>query len=278
MLDGGLATELERRGHDLSGGLWSARLLDDDPAAIVAVHADYLRAGARVLTTASYQTVDPQRALRSVRLARRAIEETGIPASVAGSVGPYGATLADGSEYTGAYPAGVDPAALASFHHERMAVLAGAADLLACETVPSRAEAEVLVRLLVRLGVPGWLSLTTVTTPDGAVLTRRGEPATEAFALARGVPEVVAVGVNCTDPAGVEAAVAVAAAASGKPVLAYPNSGERWDAATRTWRGRPGLEALAVHRWLAAGAGGVGGCCRVGPDTIAALARAVRPH
>ena len=285
VLDGGLSTELEARGHDVSSALWSARLLRDDPEAIVAAHAAFAAAGAQVATTASYQAtfagfgdagMDRAETARlitsSVALARR-----GAPDGwVAGSVGPYGAMLADGSEYTGAYVEAVGVRELRAFHRPRMAVLADAsADVLACETIPAAAEAEALLAEAADLRVPVWLSLTTVVGDDGVVRTRRGEPAAEVFAMAAGVDEVVAVGVNCTDPAGVPAAVA-AARASGKPVVVYPNSGEGWDAAARRWTGTPGLPDDAVRTWLDDGARLVGGCCRVGPADIARLAAAVR--
>jgi S-methylmethionine-dependent homocysteine/selenocysteine methylase len=294
VLDGGLATELEARGHDLGSALWSARLLRDDPDAIAAASAAFAEAGAKVVTTASYQaTVEgfaaagldasEARALiaRSVQLARRAAPS----AWVAGSVGPYGAFLADGSEYTGAYTApdwrgrtggGLSVAELRAFHRPRMVLLAEAgADVLACETVPAAAEAEALLAEAESLGVPIWLSLTTVTGDDGVVRTRRGEPAAAVFGLAAGVDAVVAVGVNCTDPAGVPPAIA-AARAAGKPVVVYPNSGERWDAAARRWTGAPGFRPDDVAGWAAAGARLIGGCCRVRPRDIAAVARSVR--
>ena len=284
VLDGGLATQLEAAGADLGSALWSARLLRDDPAAIVAAHAAYAAAGAQVATTASYQATEQgfgaagidaagTEALlrRSVALAREGAPD----AWIAGSVGPYGAMLADGSEYTGAYVGEVGVRALRAFHRPRMAVLAHAgADVLACETVPAAEEAEALLAEAADLGVPVWLSLTTVLGDDGVVRTRRGEPAAEVFAMAAGVDEVVAVGVNCTDPAGVPAAVA-AAGASGRPVVVYPNSGERWDAAARRWTGEPGLPDDAVQGWLDDGARLVGGCCRVGPADIARIAAAV---
>jgi S-methylmethionine-dependent homocysteine/selenocysteine methylase len=289
LLDGGLSTELEARGHDVSSALWSARLLRDDPQAIVAAHAAFAAAGAQVATTASYQaTLDGFAAAgigggKARRLIAAAVhlarEGQGDGGWVAGSVGPYGAYLADGSEYTGAYVSddGLGVAELRAFHRPRMAVLAAAgADVLACETVPAAAEAEALVAEAEELGVPIWLSLTTVVDGAGVVRTRRGEPAAEVFAMAAASPSVVAVGVNCTAPAGVTAAVA-AAAATGKPVVAYPNSGEGWDAGARRWTGEPGLDAEDVRTWVEAGARLVGGCCRIGPTQLAAIAAALTP-
>jgi S-methylmethionine-dependent homocysteine/selenocysteine methylase len=156
-----------------------------------------------------------------------------------------------------------------------MEILAAAgADVLACETVPAAAEAEALLAEADALGVPIWLSLTTTVGSDGVVRTRRGEPAANVFAMAKDLDVVVAVGVNCADPAGVLPAIE-AAAASGKPVVVYPNSGERWDAANRSWTGTPGIGPDDVPAWVAAGARLVGGCCRVRPQHIANLAAAL---
>ena len=285
VLDGGLSTELESRGYDVSSSLWSARLLRDDPDAIVAAHAAFAAAGAQVATTASYQatvdgfapagigTAEARRLiLRSVALARQGQGE----GWVAGSVGPYGAMLADGSEYTGDYLADVGVAQLRAFHRPRMELLAEAgADVLACETVPGAAEAEALVAEAEDLDVPIWLSLTTVVDGDGVVRTRRGEAAGDVFRSAAGSGAVVAVGVNCTDPAGVGPAVA-AAAGTGVPVVAYPNSGERWDAAARRWEGAPGIEPERAAEWVAGGVRLVGGCCRVRPAHLRLLATALR--
>ncbi|MDQ0370375.1 homocysteine S-methyltransferase [Catenuloplanes indicus] len=275
VLDGGLATQLEADGADLSGALWSARLLRDDPAAIVAAHAAYLRAGAQVLTTASYQATLPGFAAagipateaaallrRSVRLAREAARGR---AWVAASAGPYGAMLADGSEYRGNY--GLSVRELTAFHRPRLEILAEAApDVLALETVPDLREAEALLTALDGLGVPAWLSFTA----DGS-RTRAGQPLEEAFALVTGLDTIVAVGVNCCEPADAAAAVPLARHASGgKPVVVYPNSGETWDAVTRSWAGNPHPPAVPD------GAALVGGCCRVGPPAIAAIADSVR--
>jgi homocysteine S-methyltransferase len=282
ILDGGLSTELERAGHDLSGDLWSASLLRDAPDAIVAAHRAYFEAGAQVATTASYQAsfegfaahgigrAEATELLhRSVRLARDAAQRAASPGPtwVAASVGPFGATLATGEEYTGAYvdpqwpghPGGLGVAELRAFHRPRLEVLAEAGpDVLACETLPAMTEVEALI-----------------AGGDGVVRTRRGEDAARAFALARGIDEVIAVGINCTDPRGVGAAVQVAAEASGKPVVVYPNSGESWDAVARSWLGEPDFTDQDVAGWVAAGARLVGGCCRVGPEQVAAIGRAV---
>ncbi|HEV7930846.1 MAG TPA: homocysteine S-methyltransferase [Actinomadura sp.] len=283
VLDGGLATRLESQGHDLSGGLWSARLLTDAPEAIVGAHLAYFRAGARVATTASYQAsfegfaargFGPRETAgllrRSVTLAARArdrhLAETDAPPLwIAASAGPYGAMLADGSEYRGRY--GVPVAELTRFHRPRLEVLADAgADVLALETVPDVDEATALLAAIEGLGPPAWLSYTI----EGD-RTRAGQALTEAFSVVRGVDAVMAVGVNCSDPADVTDAVRTARAVTGKPVVVYPNSGERWDAAARAWTGRPGLDRAPLTAWVSAGARLIGGCCRVGPADIAAV-------
>jgi homocysteine S-methyltransferase len=195
---------------------------------------------------------------------------------VAASVGPYGALLADGSEYTGAY--GRSVAELRAFHRPRLQVLAEACAevgdaVLAVETIPSLAEVEALAAELDGLGVPAWLSV----TPSGDRL-RTGEPLLEAFALAGTVPEVVAVGVNCCEPDDVDRALELAATADlGVPVIAYPNTGEGWDAKARAWTGAPTLDADRARAWRDDGARALGGCCRVGPALLSLVAEAVNP-
>ncbi|HEY3556896.1 MAG TPA: homocysteine S-methyltransferase [Kribbella sp.] len=276
ILDGGLSNALEDRGHDLSDALWSARLLRDDPSEIAAVHRTYYEAGATVATTASYQAsvagferagVERGEAERlitsSVRIAREVSDES--PGRlVAASVGPYGAMLADGSEYRGRY--GVSSQVLRDFHGPRLELLAAAGpDLLAVETIPDAQEAEVLAELLSELDYPAWFSYSI----EGDH-TRAGQPLAEAFAIAA-VPHVIAIGVNCCKPTDVEAAVRTAVAVTGKPAVAYPNRGESWDATTRQWVGDGTGPADYAQGWIAAGATYVGGCCRVGPDDIRAL-------
>ncbi|WP_307670370.1 homocysteine S-methyltransferase [Streptomyces sp. V2I9] len=284
LLDGGLSNQLEAQGCDLSDALWSARLLADAPEQIEAAHLAYLRAGARVLITASYQATFEgfgrygiDRAgteallARSVRLARRAADsarraDPGRQGWVAASVGPYGAMLADGSEYRGRY--GLSVRELERFHRPRVEALAAAGpDALALETVPDLDEAEALVRVAEETGLPYWLSYSVA-----GGRTRAGQPLEEAFAVAAGRDSVLAVGVNCCDPDEVQEAVEQAAAVTGRPAVVYPNSGEDWDAVARGWTGRGTFDAGRVRGWLRAGARLVGGCCRVGPDRTAELA------
>ncbi|MGV9234480.1 homocysteine S-methyltransferase [Streptomyces nigra] len=289
VLDGGLSNQLEAQGHDLSDELWSARLLAEEPEAIVEAHLAYFEAGADVAITAGYQAtfegfarrgVDRERATgliaSSVELAREAERRArargiGRPLWVAASAGPYGAMLADGSEYRGRY--GLSVAELERFHRPRLEVLAGARpDVLALETVPDTDEAEALLRAVRGLGVPAWLSYTI-----SGDRTRAGQSLEEAFGLAAGADEVIAVGVNCCAPEDVEGAVAIAARVTGLPVVAYPNSGESWNATTRAWDGRPTLSPALARQWRASGAHLIGGCCRVGPPTITALSRTLTP-
>ena len=320
--DGGLATELEARGHDLSNALWSARLLVDAPHEIAAVHAAFFRAGARIATTASYQASFDGFSARglsrdnTIRLLRRSVElavharddagagrvgdrkpgeagrggsptqqhvgdrkpgEAGRGGSptqqrwVAAAVGPYGAAMADGSEYRGRY--GLTVRQLQNWHEPRLQVLAEAgADLLALETIPDIDEAEALLTVVRRLGVPAWLSYTVA---NGR--TRAGQPLAEAFALAAGIPEIVAVGVNCCAPDEVLPAIAVATQA-GKPVIVYPNSGERWDNVRGAWTGPSQFSPRLAQLWASAGARIIGGCCRVGPAEITAVATTLTPN
>lgn len=283
VLDGGLSNQLEAQGCDLSDELWSARLLTDDPRQIEAAHAAYARAGAQVLITSSYQATYegfarrgvPEKETtalleRSVELARRAAEGAGggagRPVWVAASVGPYGAMLADGSEYRGRYGRRVSE--LEAFHRPRIEALAAAGpDALALETVPDTDEAEALLRAVDGCGVPVWLSYSIAGEH-----TRAGQPLREAFALTAGNDQVLAVGVNCCEPGDADRAVEIAAETTGKPVVVYPNSGEEWDAEARGWRGRATFDPARVKAWRDAGARLIGGCCRVGPDRIAELA------
>lgn len=290
VLDGGLATELERRGIDLRGPLWSAHCLMDQPQAIRELHLDYFRAGADVATSASYQAsyegfarlgirTENATALlrRSVALAAEARDafaaETGSHRFVAASVGCYGAFLADGSEYRGHY--GLSVAQLMEWHRPRLeALIEAKPDMLACETIPCLEEAEALVRLLEHSPIPAWISF---SCKDETHL-RNGERFAEALVVVESCSEVIAFGVNCTAPQHVEGLLQSIQGRTTKAILAYPNSGEIWDAKGKTWLGTaaPFDLTAATRRWRELGATWIGGCCRTTPATIREIANVLR--
>lgn len=292
VLDGALATELEARGACIDGPLWSAHVLEDAPDKILDVHRSYLAAGAEVIETATYQVsrmgyaecgYAPERAdaalLRGVELARRAAAES--PARrivVAASLGPYGAALHNGAEYTGNYA--ISFAELTEFHRRRIAVLASARgsqrpDMLAFETLPSLEEARAIAAALADWpDLPAWFSF---TCPDAAHVAH-GERLSDCAAAVAALPQTAAIGVNCTHPSLIPALIAELRAVSDQPILVYPNSGEGWDAARRCWTGTSDAAefgALAPE-WYRAGAQIVGGCCRTGPAHIRAVVNALK--
>ncbi|OYT87736.1 MAG: homocysteine S-methyltransferase [Burkholderiales bacterium PBB6] len=292
ILDGALATELERRGADLKDPLWSARLLMEQPDLIRQVHLDYYLAGADVATTASYQASFSgfaQRGLNaeqaadlmrlSVQLASEARDQFWqTPGArdgrhfplVAASVGPYGAVLADGSEYRGHY--GLSEAQLQDFHRPRLQVLANAgADLLAVETVPCALEARAVARLLAAEfpGTSAWISLSC----RDAAHSCEGDSVEAIAAELDGLPSVAAIGVNCTAPEHLSGLITALRRGTTKPVLVYPNAGEVYDAEAKVWRGGadPRPFAHMADDWAAAGATLIGGCCRTTPADIHGL-------
>ena len=297
LLDGGLATELERRGQDLGDLLWSARLLIDDPAQIGAVHRDYFDAGAQVATTATYQAsadgfaargIDQARGedlmRRAVALAREAAGSATRSASagagpdllVAASIGPFGATLADGSEYTGDY-GDTSIERLTEFHRGRTMVLAGAEpDLFAVETIPSLPETEALAGVLGEIPeIPAWVSF---SCRDGRHIAD-GTPIETAARIAGSIPSVIAVGVNCTPGRFITPLLRRLRRSTTLPAVVYPNAGGRWNAAKRRWNSGlthdPLALAHAAPAWIGDGAYWVGGCCGFGVDAIETLAGAI---
>lgn len=285
ILDGGLATELERDGCVLDDPLWSAKILMDAPERVFAVHRRFVQAGADILTTASYQATLPGLRARGLdeMQARALLRETvalaraaaGPDTLVAASIGSYGAYLADGSEYRGDYA--LDRQALFEFHRPRFdELVASAPELLAFETIPSAVEAEAIAELLDNTAGPrAWVSFSLRAGDHEQVQISDGTPLARAIAPLLGHPRVAALGCNCVGPAEVlPALLLLARETDGLPLIAYPNSGERWHA--RAWAGAetPPDEFVALARaWLAAGARVIGGCCRTRPEHIAALAR-----
>jgi homocysteine S-methyltransferase len=297
ILDGALATELEHRGADLADPLWSARCLIEQPALIRAVHADYFAAGADVATTATYQAsfdgferrgLDRPAATQLMRnavslaLAARddfwsvSANRVGrLPPLVAASIGPYGAMLADGSEYRGRYSVGDQ--VLRDFHRPRLQVLADSgADLFAFETIPTLREALILAELLREFPLTAWMSF---SCRDGRH-TSEGEDVAACAAALRPFQQVTAVGVNCTHPRFVGEILRRMASATDRPLLAYPNSGESYDATTKRWSGRAEASfADPMAEWVESGARLIGGCCRTTPQDIRSIrAAADRRH
>ena len=296
VIDGGLATRLEARGLDISGSLWSARVLVDQPEAIIEAHGDFIDAGARIVITASYQVSragflaqgrSAQQAdaalRRSVELAREARHRRrgGTPeVLVAASVGPYGAITHDGGEYRGRY--GLSHEELVDFHGERIEILVMAQpDLLAVETIPDADEAAAIAQILAdHPDLPAWVTFSC----GDAQRTWAGQPIGEAAAAVSNAPSVAAVGVNCVHPALVtgllERIADTSGLPAGMPLVAYPNAGRVWLPDTETWAdqtpsqgGEPtGVEGWPVGDWANAGARLIGGCCCVEPADIAALA------
>jgi homocysteine S-methyltransferase len=283
ILDGAMATELEKAGVDTANTLWSATALLDAPEKITAVHRSYFAAGARIATTNTYQAnvqaftelgLSMAAAQQLIRQAVRCAQQAAKgfdDVLIAGSVGPYGAYLADGSEYTGAYRQ--SQSAYQSFHYPRMAALADAGvDVFAFETLPNSAEVKALVALLADkfLHMTAWLSF---SINDAGHLCD-GTSLVEAAQYAARFPQISAIGINCTAMENVEPALRQLHPAVNKPLIAYPNNGDRYDPRTKTWQPNPQATSLPelAPRWLAAGAAIIGGCCRTTPADIREIA------
>ena len=296
ILDGGLATELEARGCDLKDELWSARLLLENPALIQQVHYDYFQAGADCGISASYQATIPAlmarglsetEAIELIRLAVRLVTAArdqfwAEPANRAGrrrpiaaaSVGPYGAALADGSEYTGDY--NLDEAGLVDWHRQRWHILAeSGADILACETIPSRSEMGALVKLMAETpGMPAWVSFSGRDErhiSDGSLIG-------DCAAFLDDVDQVVAVGINCTPPSLILSLIREVRSVTQKPIVVYPNSGETYDVVDKVWLGQSVPAELGTYsrEWRKEGAALIGGCCRTRPAHIRQIADRMR--
>ena len=288
IVDGAMATELEARGCDLKDALWSARVLIEQPELIRAVHLDYFNAGADIAITASYQAtvegfakrgLSREQALdlikKSVQLAQEARDEFWsreenrvgrVYPLIAGSIGPYGAYLADGSEYRGDYSLTEDE--LIAFHRPRLeALIASGADLVACETIPCLIEARALIRLLAEF--PNTYAWFTFTAKDGKHISN-SERIADVAAFLDKQPQAAAIGVNCTSPLYISSLVREIKNNTHKPIIVYPNSGEIYDAATNTWHGETSCDSFGLQSkdWHTHGARLIGGCCRTTPGHI----------
>lgn len=285
IIDGGLSNVLEERGCDLNHKLWTANLLDKNPEVIIQAHLDYLKSGAQCITTSSYQASIPgllnegyskataeKLIIKSVELAEVAVKmavDSGIvdfKPLIAASIGPYGAYLADGSEYRGNY--GISDKQLKGFHLERINLLDQTnADLLACETIPSFQEARILSDILVHVNKPAWVSFSCKDeqhlNDDSKII--------EGVSIFIDHPKVFAIGVNCTDPKYISGIIKhIKATGIDKKIIVYPNSGEAYNVESKTWLGlsEPTSFGEMTKEWLKLGADIIGGCCRVGPEHI----------
>lgn len=290
ILDGALATLLEIRGCNLVDELWSAKTLIEDPEKIYQAHYDYFLAGANCVSTASYQATSQGFAKRgitetesvsliklSATLAQRARDDYRLkynvktPLLIAGSVGPYGAYLADGSEYTGNYE--LPELEMISFHRQRVLALVDAGvDVLAFETIPSFLEAQALVKLLTEFPKSyAWFSFTLIDPhhiSDGTELSK-------VVTYLSKFTQVAAIGVNCIPPDFVTESIKVMKGSTNKPLVVYPNKGENYDAVTKTWQvSSTSFEyEEKIKEWLQGGASLIGGCCRTTPKDIVNIVR-----
>ncbi|XP_016741896.1 homocysteine S-methyltransferase 2 isoform X3 [Gossypium hirsutum] len=282
VIDGGLATELELHGADLNDPLWSAKCLLTSPHLIRSqVHLDYLEAGADIIITASYQaTIQGFEAKgfsreQSENLLKKSVD---IALEARPSVGSYGAYLADGSEYSGCYGEAMTVNALKEFHRRRVQVLAEAGpDIIAFETVPNKIEAQAFAELLdeEHIKIPAWL---TFNSKDGVNVVS-GDSLLQCASIAESCKQVVAVGINCTPPRFIHDLILAIKKVTTKPIVIYPNSGERYDADRKEWVENTGVSdedfVSYVNKWCEIGASLVGGCCRTTPNTIKAIYRAL---
>ena len=275
-IDGGLSTALELNGNKLTTSLWTGELIRTAPEQITKAHLDFINAGAQIIITSSYQLsyvgcgnrgwsdLQTDEALyKSTQLAKDAVAQSGKDIKVAASVGPYGAALADGSEYRGNY--GVGKSALKEFHEKRLEVLiASNPDILALETMPDTQEVEVLLDLLSDCPIPYWVSY---SCKEGNA-TNAGQIFASAVDLAQ---SAMAVGINCTAPELITGLLS--SAVSSTPYVVYPNSGRKWDATNKVWIGtnEVGFADNLVKEWIDLGAQFIGGCCGIGPNEIASL-------
>lgn len=304
VIDGALATELERRGYDLKDDLWSAKILLEQPEAIRQLHYDYFKAGADCAITASYQAtvagfmkrgLNEAEAInlikKSVQIALEARDEFWSDESnrlgrskpfIAASVGPYGAYLADGSEYRGNY--GLTEKELMDFHRPRMKVLVEAgADpstgsgqiMLACETIPALIEAQALAKLLKEFpNITAWFSF---SARDEKCISE-GQLFVDCVKELEDNPQIAAIGINCTSPKYIPDLIRAGKEKTNKPILVYPNLGEGYDAEKNEWEGKPVTESFGEEAkvWYQAGARMIGGCCRTSPEDIRVISGWVR--
>ncbi|XP_009799701.1 homocysteine S-methyltransferase 1 [Nicotiana sylvestris] len=303
VVDGGLATQLEKHGASINDPLWSALCLIKDPDLVKRVHLEYLEAGADILVTSSYQATIPgflSRGLsieeaeslleKSVKLAveardkfwnvvKRNPTQSYNRALVAASIGSYGAYLADGSEYSGDYGPHVCLDKLKDFHRHRLQVLVDAGpDILAFETIPNKLEAQACVELLEEenVQIPSWICFSSVDGKNAP----SGESFKDCLDVINRSDKVSAFGINCAPPHFIQTLIQELKELTAKAIIVYPNSGEIWDGISKRWLPSKCFDEEKFEQfapiWRDAGAKLIGGCCRTTPSTIQAISKALK--
>lgn len=294
VIDGSMGTALERLGADNSSSLWTAGTLAKDPELVKQVHLDYFRAGADCGITCTYQATIPglmengytndeaERIIAdSIRLfleardawwnAEGKAEGRSYPLCLAG-IGPYGAYLADGSEYRGKY--GVSDDVIYDFHRRRLEIVKEAgADIALIETQPSLSEAMIAGDICEELGLDYWISF---SCRDGMRINEGDLIRECAEALSDGRPHLKMIGVNCSKPEYISSLIRQLKAVTELPIAVYPNSGLIYDPVTKTWSAPEGVLDFGSYalEYMKAGAAAVGGCCTTDAEQIKQVAEA----
>ncbi len=291
IIDGGFATELEKKDFDLKDRLWSAKIIAEAPDAVRDVHLSYLNAGADCIITSSYQATVPgfisagysrSEAIaliwKSVKIASDAVKifhDSSPDMSkrpepfIAASAGCYGSFLADGSEYRGDYH--LDVNGYKNFHRERVDILADAgAEIIAFETFPCMEEAAAVAELMEEYSD---LSYWIVFTIRDAFHTNHGDDFKECIRSLQGRKNLAASGVNCSPPELIIPVLDSLDAELKKRLVVYPNSGEHYHTDCSCWQDDPTASDYRKlsEEWYSRGARLIGGCCRTGPSDIAKI-------
>ncbi|RXJ88023.1 homocysteine S-methyltransferase [Arcobacter sp. CECT 8985] len=298
ILDGALGTQIQKNGYDVNDKLWSAKYLDENIEVISQVHRQYLEAGADCIITSSYQAsiegfiqkgFTSQRAKelikKSIEIAKETVDEfwqntqnknTRIKPIVAASIGPYGAYLADGSEYSGDYK--ISKESLKEFHKKRLEIIIIKTnpDILAIETIPSFYEASVICDLLEELDckIPAWV---TFSAKDG-FKTNANDDIKKCMSYLQNHKFIHALGVNCTAPQYILKLIKNIKEVSTKPIVIYPNGGSRYNPITKEWeKGELSSKEFSklAYLWYEKGARVIGGCCETTPDEISEIRKVI---
>jgi homocysteine S-methyltransferase len=298
VLDGGLATELERFGANLDDPLWSTKILVESPELVSQVHENYVLSGADIITSCSYQSSfeafekkgiqhNDAKALfeKSILLAKQAVDKiwdkmkddidsggTSFSTSrhrlkplVAGSIGPYGSC--EGSEFLGNYGKSIE--FLMNFHRSKLSAILGAnPDLVIFETIPcANEEITAIANIMQENSFKNVPAIVSFSCKD-STHTCCGELIEDGFKIASSIPNIVSVGFNCTSPYHINGLIDAVSKFSTKPIIVYPNSGEIFDVKSKVWKGSKCEISSYLEGWFKKGAKIFGGCCRTNPQDI----------